>query len=327
MLFSIIVPVYKVEAYLPQCIESITSQSFGDFELILVDDASPDQSGWICDRYAEQDARIQVVHQRNGGVSSARNTGLDRAQGEYVLFVDSDDYMASGFLEHIADVLLEEPGVDLITASHIEDYGNGSTNPMPVLLEAERSGVLDRKEYLAQLEQSVFPFWSPWKNVFRKEIIAGMDLRFSEGIIVAEDCEFFMHYVRQSEQFLLVDTPSVYYRTNREGSAMNNLSRAALMGMLTVFSDNYYVYAKDGDYPGMKAFFANRFANTVSEVFHLQDQEDQEQVAAFIREHHTILKATQGLKYTVAKVIWRLFDFNKGSLLLQKLNPKTRQAS
>lgn len=92
-LLSIIVPVYKVEQYLPKCIESILNQSFKDFELILVDDGSPDDSGKICDNYAKQDNRIRVMHKENGGLSSARNAGLDIAQGEYIGFVDSDDWI------------------------------------------------------------------------------------------------------------------------------------------------------------------------------------------------------------------------------------------
>ena len=90
--FSIIVPVYKVEAYLPQCVASVLSQTFSDFELILIDDGSPDGCGALCDRYAREDSRIRVVHKKNGGLSSARNSGLRIASGEAIVFLDSDDY-------------------------------------------------------------------------------------------------------------------------------------------------------------------------------------------------------------------------------------------
>lgn len=97
--YSIIVPVYKVEKELPRCIESILNQTLTDFELILVDDGSPDGSGMICDRYAAKDPRIHVIHQENGGVSRARNTGLDIAAGQYVVFIDSDDFVENKYLE------------------------------------------------------------------------------------------------------------------------------------------------------------------------------------------------------------------------------------
>lgn len=104
---SIIVPIYKVEPYLHECIESILSQTYQDFELILVDDGSPDNCGAICDEYAEKDSRIRVIHQQNGGLSAARNAGLDIAQGEYVTFVDSDDVLHPYYLEYLMRGLTE----------------------------------------------------------------------------------------------------------------------------------------------------------------------------------------------------------------------------
>ena len=98
---SIIIPVYNVEQYLRECVDSVLNQTYSDVEVILVDDESTDQSGNICDEYAEMDSRIKVIHKKNGGVSSARNTGIDKAVGEYLLFVDSDDAIHSELVEHI----------------------------------------------------------------------------------------------------------------------------------------------------------------------------------------------------------------------------------
>lgn len=114
MRLSIIVPVYKVEKYLSKCIESILAQTFTDFELILVDDGSPDRCGEICDKYAQQDNRVVVIHKANGGVSSSRNAGIEKATGEYIGFVDSDDYISPTMYEqmlasaerHSADIVI-----------------------------------------------------------------------------------------------------------------------------------------------------------------------------------------------------------------------------
>ena len=97
---SVIVPVYNVEQYLPRCIDSILAQTFTDFEVLLIDDGSTDESGKICDEYAKKDSRIRVFHKKNGGVSSARNTGLDNAHSEWVAFVDSDDTLDVDFLHY-----------------------------------------------------------------------------------------------------------------------------------------------------------------------------------------------------------------------------------
>ena len=114
MLFSIIVPVYKVENYLEDCIESILHQSYKDFELILIDDGSPDKSPEICDEYNAKDDRISVIHKKNGGLSSARNAGLDNANGEYIVFIDSDDILREGALEKISNYLGNYPDVLII---------------------------------------------------------------------------------------------------------------------------------------------------------------------------------------------------------------------
>lgn len=102
---SVIVPVYKVEKYLDRCVQSILSQTFSDFELILVDDGSPDNCGSMCDTYAKQDSRVQVIHKENGGLSDARNVGKAAAQGEYILFVDSDDYLKENTLEVLYNLI------------------------------------------------------------------------------------------------------------------------------------------------------------------------------------------------------------------------------
>ena len=109
---SIIVPVYKVEKYLPRCIDSILAQTFGDFELILIDDGSPDGCGRICDEYARKDKRIVVIHQKNMGVSAARNAGLDIARGRYIGFVDSDDWIEPQMYEAMMDAIREN-GADM----------------------------------------------------------------------------------------------------------------------------------------------------------------------------------------------------------------------
>ena len=107
---SIIVPVYNVEQYLPRCIDSILNQSFADFELLLIDDGSKDKSGTICDEYAAKDSRIRLFHKENGGVSSARNVGLDNARGEWLAFIDGDDEITEGYF----DIRQEHEGVDVI---------------------------------------------------------------------------------------------------------------------------------------------------------------------------------------------------------------------
>lgn len=124
-LLTIIVPVYNVEPYLSDCIESILSQSFDNFELLLIDDGSTDSSGEICDRYAKSDKRIRVFHTENQGVSSARNRGLDEARGKYISFVDSDDYIQADTYSQNIKILEADLSIDFVQIPISDRRGGG----------------------------------------------------------------------------------------------------------------------------------------------------------------------------------------------------------
>ena len=119
-LVSVIVPIYKVEEYLRECVDSIINQTYKNLEIILVDDGSPDKCGEICDEYARNDSRITVYHKENGGLSDARNYGIDRCNGEYITFVDSDDVLKSNFVETLMG-LIEEYDAD-VAVSGVKNF-------------------------------------------------------------------------------------------------------------------------------------------------------------------------------------------------------------
>ena len=124
-LISIIVPVYNIEEYLPRCIESILAQTYSNLELILVDDGSVDKSGKICDAYAEKDVRVRVLHKENGGSSSARNAGILLAKGQYIGFVDSDDYIEANMYQKMMDAIaLTGCNIVQVARDEIDDKGN-----------------------------------------------------------------------------------------------------------------------------------------------------------------------------------------------------------
>ena len=140
-LFSIIIPVYNVEKYIDQCIQSVLSQSFQDIEIILVNDGSTDNSSWICDKYAEKDDRIRVIHKVNEGPAMARNVGIDCARGQYIMFLDSDDFWCQGYLAEVVKKLEENPEVDVICTKYIKYYGQ-EVNHIP--LNVDQMAIKDR---------------------------------------------------------------------------------------------------------------------------------------------------------------------------------------
>ena len=185
--FSIIVPVYNVENELSKCIDSILGQSVEDFELILIDDGSTDRSGEICDDYGKKDRRIKVIHKSNGGVSSARNSGLDIANGEYIVFVDSDDYVTEDYLEK-----LYNPNVDMVLGNI--KYKNINSEEF-YILDNESYGVFDiGEDILNKIIKSKY-FCTVYCKLFRRKIIKKYNIRFKESLNLGEDTIFVVDYI------------------------------------------------------------------------------------------------------------------------------------
>ena len=155
---SVIVPVYKVERYLHECVHSLLAQTFSDIEVILVDDGSPDGCGAICDAYAKSDSRVCVIHQKNGGLSCARNTGIAHARGEYLCFVDSDDYVAPDYCETLY-AMLKDSDCDFSVCGVCRFQDGVQPNPVS---SQEQNCVIDNVDFLRMhLEKkSEFGVWT-----------------------------------------------------------------------------------------------------------------------------------------------------------------------
>ena len=153
---SIIVPVYKAEKYLPRCVESLLSQTYRELEIILVDDGSPDNCPEICDGYAEKDSRVKVIHKENGGVSSARNAGLEAASGDYITFVDSDDYVDGQMYEKMLSVA-EEYSCDVVMCDCVKEF----SDRREVYSHDIRSGFYNKE----QLKNEYYPHLLIMENV------------------------------------------------------------------------------------------------------------------------------------------------------------------
>ena len=217
---SIIVPVYNTEPFLSRCLDSILCQSFTDFELLLIDDGSTDGSGAICDDYAERDSRIRVFHKENGGVSSARNLGIDNSKGEWLYFADSDDELLPNGLQTLVNCIDED--VDVVMGGYEKFNENGD------ILESiqDRAIVtLNRKQSLLSLYQGHSLYYSAlsytWMRLFRKTIINHHGIRFDESLMNKEDTLFVAQYLCKSNGVTRFDTTPVYHYFWRQNSAMS----------------------------------------------------------------------------------------------------------
>ncbi len=169
---TVIVPVYKVEEYLPTCVDSILSQTFEDFELILIDDGSPDNCGAICDNYARKDQRIKVIHQENQGLSGARNSGLDIATGAYMTFIDSDDAVTDAYLEKLFE-LIQKENADIVACQRFE-FEDGANIDSYLHNNESRTlyKVLSNKEACIDLYTGGSDFSvNAWAKLFKREVI------------------------------------------------------------------------------------------------------------------------------------------------------------
>ena len=226
---SIIVPIYKVEKYLDECIQSILGQTFTDLELILVDDGSPDACPQMCDAIAEQDSRVRVIHQKNGGLSAARNTGIEAARGNWLGFVDSDDFVAPDFYEKLynaavnADAdcaicsvqLTHEDGSRMDTLQHWKVYGGGYTG----------------EDILKTITwQNNAPYLVAWNKLYRREVFR--TLRYPVGRI-NEDVFVFAELFDTIKMVACVEQPLYFYR-QRKDSIMQ--SKCALRNLDEMWS-------------------------------------------------------------------------------------------
>lgn len=208
---SIIIPVYNVEKYVTECIKSILGQSYTNFEVILVDDGSTDSSGEICDSFSYNDSRIRVFHSENGGVSKARNIGLKAAIGEWVLFIDADDWLiCSDALDCISQYF---QGAEIIQFKYKRQIYKQTSM---VYCEDVTFKNFSRNEYLCNNIKNT----SVWGNVIKREIIRSNHIEFQNGIAYAEDFTFINKCISVAKNITVLNKEIYAYRIN-ENSAMN----------------------------------------------------------------------------------------------------------
>lgn len=223
---SVIVPVYNVEKYLIKCVESIENQTYTDFEVILVDDGSADSSPKICDALVEKYGNIKVIHQTNAGASTARNRGIDEAEGKYIVFCDSDDCLAAEMLEKL--MLAKEQYPEALPVCGIKKISANSE--LDCLVGGEKNFILPKKDFLVIQKAQLFN--GPTNKLFEREIIERNNIRFRPEIKLGEDFIFNADYaICAGCDYSVIDEPLYYYYVDAE----NSVSKKYVANIL----DNY----------------------------------------------------------------------------------------
>lgn len=219
---SIVVPIYKVEQYLPRCIESIKRQTLTDIEIILVDDGSPDNSPRMCDEYAKEDKRIRVVHKKNGGLSSARNAGLAIAKGKYVGFVDADDSIKASMYEELLEVIQREK-VDFVMADYTRILSDGTSYSKSASI---RGGRYDKKNLQSEIFPALImgkdieygPLLSVWHCLYNTDFLKNNNIWFDEEVRWSEDNIFSAIVGYCADSFYYLKDHALYNYYQNEGT-------------------------------------------------------------------------------------------------------------
>ena len=303
-MISIVVPVYKVENYLEKCIHSIISQNFENYELLLVDDGSPDRCGAICDEWANKDKRIRVIHKQNGGISDARNAGIEQAKGEYLCFIDSDDWIAPDMLKTLYDTA-KESGADLVCCNFLQVNEQGEQLRKPATVTP---GVYTQDEFWTNRFHSDLKIYYDvaWNKLYRRRLFE--TLRYPVGKI-HEDDQVLYEVVSQCNLIALTDKIGYYYviRNNsimRAKRSIRNLSAPdAFIHWAEMFVKNEkWVFAEEALLYGVHEMLFCEFG---------KNGKRSKEYKAIKRRVRNLCHSMHGHLSTKRRVSLRLFLFNE----------------
>ena len=312
LLFSVIIPVYKTEKYLNQCVDSVLNLNFKDLEIILVDDGSPDSCPKICDDYAKKYDCVKVIHKENGGASTARNAGIYAAAGEYILFMDSDDYLVNeGCLSDLVESI-NEYGSDLVVYG-ISDFFPQANKVVKgtIVYDCEYLSGCCKKEALEYLfKNSKFP-GSPCRVAVRRELIISEKIRFMNGM-TAEDYDWLLAIFFAAESYSAINTSVYICRKYRTGSVTETADVKSIRDLFfaldkwtKIMEDESFLYIRDYVYAHLAYAFFTTFVIAVG-----LSKKDRKAIMPDYKRYTFLLSYTNGLKSTFFKYIYKLFGFS-----------------
>lgn len=229
---TVIIPVYKVEKYLDKCVESVVSQTYKNLEIILVDDGSPDKCPTICDEWAKKDSRIKVIHKQNGGLSDARNVGIEQSSGDYIMFLDSDDYLDKTICEKLLNLNLKN-ATDFAFAFPKLIYENKEEPKVEVEKEI-KTDVVKGFDVVKSLLNPVSPYMvTAWAKLYKKEIFKRVRFELNR---LHED-EFILHKIFEQSKSFAYTTEELYYYLQREGTITKTRKDKSYIDTFDAFTD------------------------------------------------------------------------------------------
>lgn len=324
MKVSFILPVYKVERYLDECVESIVSQTYRDIEVVLVDDGSPDNCPSLCEQWANKDQRVKVIHKVNGGLSDARNVGLDNATGDYIIFVDSDDFwVSSSALRELMDTVKSYPECDFVGFNCSYYYNDTHTYKPWVKYDNPLGKPIDKNTAMRSLVASGTMPMSACLKVISRKSLSDMGLRFIKGII-SEDIPWFIDLLDGSKKCMFVNQYVYAYRQNRAGSitasgcekSFNDVFSIIKMELDKMEKRTFSPAAKEALY----SFLAYEFCILLSSVSK-RSKENRDELLSY----KWLLKYTANPKVRKAALVNKFFGIKATEWVLRFYNERVRK--
>ena len=309
MFFSIIIPVYNVEKYLTKCVESIFAQTFTDYELILVDDGSTDNSGIICDSFAAKNKAVKVVHKPNGGASASRNAGVNAAQGEYIVFMDSDDYILS---EHFLEKIHNKIGVSDILLYKHQKFIDGTTELLPCSYSysyiKENDSYVDK---VCKLVKNDAFYGMAWIKTIKRSLLTENGIQFEVGL-VGEDMDWNYHLITHVSSIEVIDEPFIAYR-QRANSVTTSLKLKNLVDFIYILQKwSRKVNEEIADETLKKALFGSmaKYYSNLLITYNRVIDDNKKQYIKEIKDLSWLLKYAMSKRPKMVAKIYRIFGFN-----------------
>lgn len=318
--FSIIVPIYNIEKYIEKCIQSVLNQSYENFELILVNDGSMDNSKRICEQYSKIDNRIIVINKKNAGLPAARNTGIRKATGDYICHLDGDDFWKNGYLEYLNSTLINNKVDILFGCGRFDYYGDSKYNKEFYYKINQSFG--DKNVLIKYLmdDKHEIPA-SAWSNVYNTSFIKNQNLYFTEGLTWSEDTDNYFNVLLNCKSFAFMNEIYYVYRKNNITAMTKEYSYKNIFSNIFVLRKWFEIYNNSNLNDEIKKISNTRFANIYIYVslFAINTNDiDKEKLCNDIADDFQIIKNCKGIKYRMIYYLYRLCGI-KNSLNILKL--------
>lgn len=308
---SVIIPVYRVENYLERCVKSVLNQDYRDLEVILVEDGSPDRCPQICDELANIDERITVIHKLNGGLSSARNKGIELARGEYLAFLDSDDQWAEGKLKPLMEQFVTSD-VDMLVYDSIKLYPNGDIRKRDdgdFFKESFR--VMEVEDYYREVVTLGNFMESACTKILRRDFIIDNGLFFTLGL-TGEDSEWMIRLLRVAKSIAISNIELFVCTCLREGSIQNSIKYKNIRDLIdTIDKSIAYCDNHDGEFCELELGQCSYLlANAIGLLCYIEDKKERKSLITLLKERTHLFEYALNNRIQKVKIAYKLFGFN-----------------